>query len=144
MSTSTPHPDYGIDLTLHDIGVTGRHRFESGYRIDVQGKSTVDAAVMKNRVRYDLDVQAYDLLRLKTPACPRILVVLLLPADESLWTTPTEDELILRRCAFWLSLRGKGRSSNRRAVRLSIPRMNVFSLEAVQTAMDRVKKGENL
>jgi hypothetical protein len=142
MSTSTPHPDYGIDLTVNDIEVAGRRRFESGYKIDVQAKSATRTNRTAAVIRYNLELTAYDLLRHASLGCPRILVVLLLPPEEARWTSQTDEALILRHCAYWLSLQGHGPTRNRRSVRLSIPRANRFTPEALRAMLTRVKTGE--
>lgn len=144
MSSSVPSPDYGIDLTINDIEMRGQRRAESGYKLDVQAKSTTRADKASTAIRYDLDVRAYDTLRHPRPGCPRILVVLLLPAEESQWSTQTEDELILRHCAYWTTLKGMPATTNRRVLRVHIPRANVFSVAALQGMMKRIKEGEEL
>jgi len=138
---STPHPDYGIDLTLNDIEVRGHFRAESGYKLDVQAKSASRANLTETHLRFDLDLKAYETLRQPLPGCPRVLVVLVLPHDEDQWTTQLEEELILRYCAYWTSLRGQGPTKNRRSVRLVLPRTNVFSIGALQAIMNRIKTG---
>jgi Domain of unknown function (DUF4365) len=141
MSYSCPTPDYGIDLSLHEIVVEGARRFESGYRLDIQAKSTTQSRVEPAAVRYDLEVAAYDTLRSARVVCPRILVVLVLPADESQWLSLSEDEMILRRCAYWLSLTGSRPTTNRRSIRLRIPRTNTFTVESLQGILARIKAG---
>jgi hypothetical protein len=144
MSASVSNPDYGIDLTLNDIAVSGDHRAESGYKIDIQAKSATHASLSRDHVRYDLDVRSYETLRQPNVGCPRILVVLVLPEKEKDWSVQTEDQLIVRRCAYWLSLRGWPGTANRRSIRLAIPRANVFSIEALQRLVARIKTGEDL
>jgi hypothetical protein len=141
MSISTPSPDYGIDLTLNDVASAGKYRFESGYKIDVQAKSMVQERVAGVTLRYDLDARTYDVLRQRDLGTPRVLVVLFLPRDEARWTAQTEQELILRHSAYWLSLQGSGPTGNRRSVRLSIPRGNLFSAEALRGMIRRIKEG---
>jgi len=141
MGYSLPSPDYGIDLTLEDILIRGRRRVPSGWKLDVQAKCTTLADIHGAFVKYDLEVRAYEDLRDIEAPCHRILVVLVLPEDDSEWLAQTEEELLLRRCAYWYSLRGREHTKRRRTVRLSIPRANVFSPEALRGIMDRVKKG---
>jgi len=143
MSASVSNPDYGIDLTLNDIAVSGDHRAESGYKLDIQAKSATLASLSRENVRYDLDVRSYETLRHPNVGSPRLLF-LVLPEDEKDWSVQTEDQLILRRCAYWLSLRGRPATTNRRSIRLAIPRANVFSIEALQRLMARIKAGEDL
>lgn len=90
MGSSTPAPDYGIDLSLHGISIVGNDRFESGFRIDVQAKATTRAHLTQTEVRFDLTVRDYDSLRLETELVPRILVVLVLPRSEAQWLNQTD------------------------------------------------------
>jgi hypothetical protein len=141
MSYSIPNPDYGIDLTLDDILIRGARRSPSGWRLDIQAKSTALAFVDEPNLRYDLEVSAYENLRASDVPCPRILVVLVLPAEEADWLAQTEEHLLLRHCAYWLSLRGWEPTTRQQMVRVTIPRANVFSVAALHAIMDRVKKG---
>ncbi|HBI41408.1 MAG TPA: hypothetical protein DDY78_00945 [Planctomycetales bacterium] len=143
MSISVPYPDYGIDMSLNDIEISNRTRSESGYRLDVQTKATTRAGVTEDSIQYDLQVRSYDLLRASPDKAPRILVVLALPGNESRWCSQNEEALILRHCAYWLSLKGWPPSTNRKSVRVSLPRANVFSMDAVRGIMNRIKAGEN-
>jgi hypothetical protein len=139
MSLGMSFPDYGIDLSLLEIEVQNGRRWESGYQIHVQAKSVSRAVAGGTSIRYDLDVRAFDVLRTAPPRCARILVVLVLPADESHWLSQTEDAMTVRHCAYWLSLAGRARSPNRRSVRLSIPRANVFTPAAVRGMVAQLK-----
>lgn len=143
MSVSVPSPDAGIDMSVHDVTVVGRQRIESGYRIDLQAKSTTLARLDAHEVRYDLEVAAYETLRYPA-GCPRLLVVLVLPEDETRWLAQSDDELIVRRAAYYLSLRGSGPTRNRRSVRVSVPRGNLFSVAALQALITSIKSGGKL
>jgi hypothetical protein len=142
MSSSMPAPDYGTDLSLHDIETHGNRRSESGYRLDIQAKSTTLAKMGPTQLRYDLRLKDYEYLRHPAPGCPRFLVVLILPRDEADWVAQSEAELLVRRCAYWVGLKGRGSTTNRKQVRVAIPRANVFSVEALQDLMQRYKRGE--
>jgi hypothetical protein len=54
----------------------------------------------------------------------------------------TEEELMLRRCAYWLSIKGKEPTTNSSTIRVTIPRANRISAEALQGIMERVRNGE--
>jgi hypothetical protein len=136
--------DYGIDLSLHDIARRGSRVGESGFQLDIQLKSTTSAQLTADEVLYDLEVKAYDDLREPAVGNYRVLVVVVLPPDESLWTSQTEEQLVIRGCAYWSSLRGLPPTTNQRTTRVSIPRGNVFSVEGVTALMDRIRKGEEL
>ncbi len=144
LSCSVREFDYGIDLTLHDIARRGARRYETGYKLDVQAKSTTLASLNERFVLYDLPVANYDDLRATDAGCPRILVVLVLPEDEAAWINQTEEGLLLRHAAYWMSLRGRPSSGNRRSVRVELPRANLFSVSALSELMAKVKKQELL
>jgi hypothetical protein len=54
----------------------------------------------------------------------------------------TKEALILRRCAYWISLRGSEPTTSQSTVRIVIPRANVFSVQSLQALMDLVREGE--
>src|SRR5262245_61898393 len=85
MSHSISSHDYANDLTLNEIRVVGRERVESGFRLDVQAKATTRSGVKGARLTYDLEARAYNWLCDPVPGCPRVLVLLVLPEDETLW-----------------------------------------------------------
>ncbi len=134
--------DYGIDLTVHAIRRKGHRRVESGFNLDVQAKSTTAAIITPSHLLYDMEVKAYDDLRDPEVGCPRVLVLLLLPEDESAWVEQTEDCLMLRKCAYWASLVGAGPTANAATIRVTIPRANIFSVAALNQLMDKARKRE--
>ena len=82
----------------------------------------------------------YDLLRQETQT-PRLLVVLELPSDEDRWITITADELILRRRAYWLNLKGFDETENRSTVTVRIPMRNVFDVDSLRSLMEQSRRG---
>jgi Domain of unknown function (DUF4365) len=136
--------DYGIDLTVHAISRIGRRYVESGFNLDIQAKSTTTAATTSSQVLYDMEVKTYDDLRDPGVGCPRILVLLVMPEEESAWTEQNEDHLLLRRCAYWMSLKGMSSTTNTATIRVAIPRANQFSVDALTQLMDKVRKREDL
>jgi hypothetical protein len=127
--------DLGFDMLLRAVVVHDGRFWDSGPQIDLQLKSTTRAEMRDSKLSYDLEVRAYDLLRQEPSNRPRLLVLLVLPEDESLWLTQSVDELIVRRCAFWMSLRGEPPTTNQTTVRITIPLANAFSVEALQRQM---------
>jgi hypothetical protein len=136
--------DYGIDVTLHDIRRRGHRHMESGFKLDIQAKSTTTRNLTATDVVYDLQVKNYDDLRDPQVGCPRILVLLVLPEDEPQWMEQTEDQLLLRHAAYWLSLKGQGPTGNRKTVRVLLPRANLFSVQALESLMGKLRRGESL
>ena len=72
-----------------------------------------------------------DDLREETDNCPRILALLVLPRQEGEWLNQTPEQLVLPRWMSWRSLVGEPAVKATRTVRISIPRANVFSVEAL-------------
>ncbi len=136
--------DYGIDVTLHDIRRRGHRHMESGFNLDIQAKSTTTRSLTATGVVYDLDVKNYDDLRDPQVGCPRILVLLVLPEDENEWTEQSEDHLLVRHAGYWLSLNGWGPTANQKTVRVALPRANLFSVQALESLMAKVRRGELL
>jgi hypothetical protein len=135
--------DFGIDMFLRAVTIRNGGYFDTGPQLDLQLKSTMRAEVRDGQVIHDLEVRAYNVLREPIVGLtPRILVLLVLPEDESQWTTQTVDELVLRRCAYWLSLRGAEPTTAHTTIRITLPRTQVFSAEAIEALMSRLKQGE--
>lgn len=124
----------GVDLRIHAGGAMRP-------ALDLQLKATVNLAESQDR-RYGFRLQRrnYDLLRDETQT-PRLLVVLDLPNDETQWMTITTEELVLRRCAYWLSLKGYAETDNSSSVTVYIPKQNVFDVEGLRVLMERSRQG---
>ena len=75
-------------------------------QIDVQLKATSSPDVKSDGLHYRLANRNYGHLRQSPRFCPFILVVLELPADANAWYECDMERLVLRRRAWWLSLRG--------------------------------------
>ena len=140
---TVPGDDYGVDVTLRLIGRQGDGRRDAGVTLDLQLKSTTRALVDDESVAFDLDVKNYDDLRDPEVRCPRLLVLLVQPQEEGRWLTQSEEELTVRHCAYWISLRGRGPTENQRTVRVRIPRANVFTVEGLRALLERVRTGED-
>src|SRR5438128_612267 len=99
-----PIQDFGIDIFLRGLERRDQQYLDIGPQLDVQLRSTMRAEVRDEVIVYDLDVRTYNLLRTESSDRPRILVLLVLPADEAQWLSQSVEELVLRRCAYWMSL----------------------------------------
>jgi hypothetical protein len=141
---SRPDPDYGIDLSLRTVETHGRRYSDTSVQLDLQLKSTTRASVTASEALYDLEVDAFNYLRNPAAFCPRILLVLVLPADEVDWLSQSPEELVIRHCAYWRSLKGFPATAATKTTRVVIPLANVFSVEAVQTLLQRVKERREL
>jgi hypothetical protein len=74
-------------------------------------------------------------------AAPRILVLVIVPADIGEWMNLSTEQLVLRRAACWVSLAGQPESDNEISVTVSVPRANLFTVEALRGLMTRINDG---
>ena len=73
-------------------------------QINIQLKSTSSPNWHADGLHFQLPCHNYNSLR--NSIVPAILVVFELPADEQEWLECNSDRLIMRKCAWWLSLKG--------------------------------------
>ncbi len=137
VASSRPDPDYGVDLSLRSIEKIGSRHIDTGLQIDLQLKTTTQAIVKDDEILFDLDVRAYDILRDPTAFCPRFLVLFVLPGDEKEWLQQSVDELTLRRCAYWLSLKGMLECDSTTTIRVALSASNIFSVDFVRSSFGR-------
>jgi hypothetical protein len=113
--------------------------------VEIQLKATSQQPVLQDgRYSYALAVDHYNKLRLTECGSPRLLVVLFLPPDPSRWLEHSEEALIARRCAYWVSLYGAPVSENRTSQTIYIPLANVFSVENLRAVLSRFARQERL
>jgi hypothetical protein len=113
-------------------------------RLEVQVKCTSRNLLDNEGIKYPLRVKNYNDLRYDDPYITRILVVVLVPDNLDDWLRQSEDELCLRRCGYWVSLRGQSAMPNHTTVTISIPRQNIFNTNALKMIMLRLERGEGL
>lgn len=92
-------------------------------------------------IRYPLKMKNYNDLILTNVLSPRVLVLVTLPTDVEEWVSLTAEQLVLRRCAYWVSLAGEPQSDNETSVMVSVPRQNVLTPEAVREIMRTIDEG---
>jgi hypothetical protein len=115
-------------------------------RIELQLKATSSARASGEKpVVFPLPKKNYDDLRDTVRALPAYLVVFVLPEDDNDWCNCDQDALVLRRCAYWVSIRGAADSPNTSSVATNLPTSQVFDVTAlkqmIQEAYDLNAKG---
>jgi hypothetical protein len=102
--TRNRRDENGIDVFL-TRDVVREDGVDVGVTIELQLKSTSMQLRQKdNRISYDLDAKNYrDLKRKSTNQ--RFLALLVLPENEPDWVTCSTNELILRKCMYYKSLK---------------------------------------
>ncbi|HMI88027.1 MAG TPA: DUF4365 domain-containing protein [Polyangiaceae bacterium] len=128
-----------LDHDKVDWVVSSRQRRRP--RVEVQLKSTGTHNLDTDGVRYAVDLELYDRLRMVDLLVPIILVVVLLPANLDHWLTHTEEQIVLRQSAYWASLRGAEPTINKTSVTVALPRANILNPSGLAAIMNRISEG---
>src|SRR5262245_33253654 len=114
----------GVDATITEDGrMLAVDSILTSFSVDLQLKAPYqDLPEQEERLSFVLAVPHYDKLRVEGVASPRLLVVLRLPRNAEEWLNITEEALIAKRCAYWVSLRGAAASTNKDNQTVYIPR----------------------
>jgi hypothetical protein len=138
---ATRHEDNnGIDATLTAWAPFPDGGYLTEVDLKVQLKATVDVpADDGKRLSYHLKgVAQYDDLRTLTQAVPRILVVLFLPKERKSWLGQSAAGLVLRKCAYWESLRGAPATTNAGGVTVKLPKAQKFTPDGLLALAGRL------
>ena len=115
----------------------------TSFSVDLQLKATYrELPEQDGRISYFLSIPHYNKLRLEEVAAPRLLVVMRLPRHAEEWLQITEDALIAKRCAYWVSLRGASASTNDESQTVYVPRENLLSPRGLTNVMARFSRLE--
>jgi hypothetical protein len=111
-------------------------------RLELQLKCTAAPTPLGDSLSFSFKLKNYEERRADNFVIPRILVVVLVPDLADDWQEHSETELCMRRCGYWLLLRGKPATSNTKNIKIQIPRQNQFTVLALQAMMQRLAQGE--
>ncbi|MGF1472420.1 MAG: DUF4365 domain-containing protein [Rubrobacteraceae bacterium] len=137
--TATPNvDDDSIDWCVKARGRHGRIRSP---QVDLQLKCTEQVACRNGSFAFPLSVKNYNELRGSDVHVPRILVVVFVPEAIHLWLDQSEERLLMKHCAYWVSLREAAPRSNTASVTVSLPRTNRFTVSALEDMMSRIGNG---
>ena len=87
-------------------------RKETGFHIDFQLKACKNVVVTADTAKYDLNVDTYNYLvsRHEARYTNKVLLILLaLHEVEAEWLSLSEEQLVLKKCCYWISLVGRER-----------------------------------
>ena len=110
-------------------------------KLDVQMKTTSEDAGNGETIRYPLKKKNYNDLILTNVLAPRVLVLVKLPTNMADWLWLTADQLVIRRCGYWVSLAGMPQRDNETSVTVPVPRENLLTPEAVRQIMRTINEG---
>lgn len=133
-----------IEPTVDRGSVDGILLGPTGWRdlIRFQAKSTARNIASNGYVRFPLDAGDYENMR--NAGAPFILIVVLLPDDETQWLAQTDNETCLRYSGYWISLEGRPARSNTSTITIPIPMSNIFSSDQLSVLMTKALAGETL
>lgn len=135
--------DDSVDVTIAAKGRVHEESVLLSPRLEVQLKASSQSILREKDVAFPLPVKNYEELRCETMV-PRLLIVFLLPDDPGDWLVLTEDQMITKRCAYWLSLLGSPDTKNKTTVTVHLPRTNNLSVEGLCTMMEAASRREPL
>lgn len=136
----------GIDAEITAWGPFPNGGFLQEIDLKVQLKATTqEPTIVGECFSYSLvGINRYDDLRCESVSSPRILVVLYLPRDSKDWLAHSEEALLLRKCAYWVSLRGAEPSTNKTAQTIYIPQNQKFDIEGLKTLVATLSRHESI
>lgn len=138
LAYATPETDEdSIDATIALRGGGGTVRSP---KLDVQLKCSSIVNSSSDEMSYALKIKNYNELRAADVMVPRILVVVLVPDGLMEWMHWTEHHLMLKKCAYWLSLRGMPETANTSSVTVKLLKSQPFHPEALTAIFDRLKE----
>lgn len=131
--------DDSVDMTISARGGCGTIRSP---KLDLQLKCHSQDAISRTDFSFPLKIKNYDDLRDESVMVPRILILVIVPHRVADWISHSESELALRRCGYWVSLRGLPASPNTTTVSVTFHRYQQFHSDGVVQLMQRIGAGE--
>ena len=138
-SVSVPEVDEdSVDLSLKKKG--GSDYQYMSPQIDIQLKCTSQDIIRDEDLVFHLSVKNYTELR-QHSLVPRILVVVVIPDEIDDWISQTEEQLSIKKCGYWLSLKEMSETENETSVTVYIPRNQQFTVNQLADIMNMVGNG---
>jgi hypothetical protein len=135
--------DDSVDVTLAASGLVHKQAVLRSPRLEVQLKATARDVLRQEHLAFPLPLKNYNDLRQHT-LVPRLLVVLHLPASPDEWLEQTEEQMVSRRCTYWLSLLNQPEVANERVVTVHLPRTNRLTVDNLRALMERAARRQPL
>lgn len=129
--TYKPSPD----LDSIDLGIAaGASEIEGAPRIELQVKGYSFDFKDGEEFPYSLKQKNYKELRGRV-INPRYLVVVTMPPDDQPWLAQSPEQLVLFRCAYYLSLKGFPANTNETATTVKMLRKQCLTMDALHKLM---------
>lgn len=137
-------PDVDEDSIDWGIAASDATALPRSPRLELQLKCSSQRFLHEENVHFPLKLKNYNDLRKTFLVVPRLLVVVLIPPDLQNWILQTEEEMAMRHCGYWQSLRGQPEVENESSVTVNLSRSQRLTPEALHAIMKRVDNEEEL
>lgn len=112
--------------------------------VSIQLKATSSISPKNGTLPLKISVKNHAELCYPHSLSPRLLVVLLLPDLSEEWIDQSDAELMIRRCAYCVSLRGAAPTRNKHKITVHVSMENRFSPQLLRNYLERCGRGEFL
>lgn len=135
-----PATEYGTDGIIQRIRKLPNGSFRgTGDSVMLQIKACINSEERDTEIVYDMKIDAYNKLAEWEGDNPCILILCCLPRDAEQWLNHSEDMLVLKRCCYWKHIT-EPPSPNKGQQRITIPRQQVFDINAVDQIFETFRK----
>lgn len=132
----------GIDVTITCVGYpdVGCKRISPALAVQLKASYGKFIQLASGDFSFALPVKNYNKLILANRLIPAILVVLQMDQDENNWVIHHNDKLEIKKCAYWVNLKGLPPTKNKDSINVTIPKGNVFSCNGLKDIMIKIAK----
>jgi hypothetical protein len=133
-----------------DVQLTCYEQFPDCYKEEIDLKIQLKATIQEpsqtdtHFAYFFKGAKQYDLLREETQHIHRLLIVLFLPTNSEEWLNVQPEQLVLKNCAYWVSLRGAEISGNTTGQTVYLPKEQLLTPENLLAIFAKLAKNEHL
>lgn len=111
--------------------------------LQLKATSRQELVVEDNYIKFSLPMKNYNDLR-ATSLSPRLLVIYLMPQERVDWVRIDIEQIVLKKCAYWYSLKGHPDIQNTASTTIQIPMTQVFDATQLRELFIKAGKLEGI
>lgn len=136
------HDNDGWDICVDCKGKPAADSIWKSPSVQVQLKSSYSKIRVNGdgSITYSLEVKNYNTLIEEDRMIPQILVVFCMPKEEEQWIEQTSDWLKIKKCAYWISLKGMPKTDNTESISITIPSDQLLTKDSFQDIMVKISR----
>lgn len=140
------HDNDGLDIAVRCKGKAADDSILVSTEVEIQLKSSYAQITTHDdgSINYSLEVKNYKWLIDTNRMIPLILVVFYMPNDEAQWIEQTVDWMKIKKCAYWISLKGQADTDNKEKISIHIPAANLLTKDSLKEIMVKISKQQTL